>query len=270
MAIPVLSKLQSAITPTEDNDLTRKKYVDDGLAGKSSTSHTHTSLKNSKTASIESLSANTYLMTQGRILPEFSTSTIYHPDNYVTYQGKVYKCITNHPAGDWNATHFILTTLSDYIEHHLHSVSYLEGVQTGLDWTVAEDYPDDLPTCGAVYDFVMENVNTFLGMGIFTKVKNCPTNTIGLEDDTAIYKRTVSASETIYFDTSELSSSSGMAITFELYITMGATAYAVSFSGVTWLNNETPSISTPNKTYMFVFRTLDGGTTWLGSKEGAY
>ena len=270
MAIPVLSKLQSAITPTEDNDLTRKKYVDDGLAGKSSTSHTHTSLKNSKTASIESLSADTYLMTQGRILPEFSTSTQYALGEYVTYQGKVYMCITLHPAGAWNATHFVQKTLKDYIVEHLHPVSRLDGIQSSLDWTIADDYPDDLPTCGAVYDFVMSNVNAILGMGVFTKVKNCSTNTIVLEDDTALYKRSISAAETIYFDTSELSSTSGMAITFELYLTMGSTAYAVSFSGVTWLNNETPSISTPNKTYMFVFRTLDGGTTWLGSKEGAY
>lgn len=270
MAIPVYTKLQTVINPTVNDDLTRKEYVDTGLAGKSATSHTHSSLKNSKTASIEAPSANTYLMLQERILPQFSTSTAYQPNDYVTYQGKVYKCITNHSAGSWNATHFILTTLADYIQHHMHSVNYLDGVETSLDEDIADDYPNNIPTCGAVYDFVMSGVNAFLGMGVFTKIKDCPTNTITLEDDTAIYRHTISGLTTIYFDTTELSSMVGKAVTFELYLTMPSTAYTVSFQGVSWLNNEVPSMSTPSKTYMFVFRSLDGGNTWLGSKEGAY
>ncbi len=271
MPIKVLSNLQTAITPSADNDITRKGYVDTGLSGKSATSHTHSSLKNTNTASIESLSAATYLMTQNRILAEFSTTKQYNPDDYVTYQGKVYKCITNHAAGSWNATHFILTTLAEYIQKHLHSVAYLDGIETSMDESTAEDYPDHLPTVGAVYDFVMSGVNAFLGMGVFTKIKNCLTNTIVLEDDTAIYKYSISGATTISFDFSNLSSMTGKAVTFELNLTMPSTAYAVTFpNNVSWLNNEVPSMSTPGKTYMFIFRTLDGGTTILASKEGAY
>lgn len=232
--------------------------------------HTHTALTNGETASIEELSSPTYLMTQERILPAFSENSSYVIGDYVSYLGKIYKCIINH-SGAWNSSDFALTTLAEYILHHMHPVSYLDGVQTVLDDTIAEDYPGDLPTCGAVFDFVTSGVNAFLGMGVFTKVKDCATPAIKLIGDTALYKYTISGDVTLSFDFSDLGNISGKAVTFELYLTMPATAYTVTFpNSIVWLNNEIPSMSTPGKTYMFVFRTIDGGQSILASKEGAF
>ena len=37
---------------------------------------------------------------------QFSTSTSYYVGEYVRYNDTIYKCITDHPAGEWNANHF--------------------------------------------------------------------------------------------------------------------------------------------------------------------
>ena len=37
---------------------------------------------------------------------QFSTSTSYYVGEYVRYNGTIYKCITDHPAGEWNSNHF--------------------------------------------------------------------------------------------------------------------------------------------------------------------
>ena len=95
-------------------------------------------------------------------------------------------------------------------------------------------------------------------------------STVTLQDNVTIYKYTVGANTTFSFSTASLVRATGV-LTFELYIVMPSTVYTISFPGtVSWLNNEAPSMSTPSKTYMCVFRSLDGGSTWLGSKEGAF
>ena len=46
------------------------------------------------------------------IAPAFSGSTSYSVGDYCIYQGLLYKCIVNHPAGTWNALHFTQTTVA--------------------------------------------------------------------------------------------------------------------------------------------------------------
>lgn len=46
------------------------------------------------------------------IAPEFSTSTAYAIDDYVTYEGKLYRCTTAHAAGAWNASDFTETNVA--------------------------------------------------------------------------------------------------------------------------------------------------------------
>ncbi len=107
-------------------------------------------------------------------------------------------------------------------------------------------------------------------LSIHAGMVNLESSTVALQDNVTIYKYTVGANTAFTFSTSSLVRTDGV-LTFELYIVMPSTVYTISFPGtVSWLNNEAPSMSTPSKTYMCVFRSLDGGSTWLGSKEGAY
>lgn len=107
-------------------------------------------------------------------------------------------------------------------------------------------------------------------LSIHAGLVNLQSSTVTLQDNVTIYKYSVSATTTFTFSTSSLVRTDG-ALTFELYIVMPSTVYTITFpNNVSWLNGEAPSMSTPSKTYMIVFRSLDGGSTWLGSKEGAY
>lgn len=45
------------------------------------------------------------------VAPTFSDSTVYAVGNYVTYEGKLYKCTTAHAAGAWNPSHFTETSV---------------------------------------------------------------------------------------------------------------------------------------------------------------
>ena len=96
------------------------------------------------------------------------------------------------------------------------------------------------------------------------------TGTISLASNKSIYSITPSANTTFTFDTTNLSISSTVAYTFELYVNMSSTAYSLTFpASVTWQDNETPDLSATGK-YFLVFRTIDGGTTWLGNLQGAW
>ena len=50
---------------------------------------------------------------------EFSTSVAYKVKDYCTYQGKLYRCITAHAAGTWNAAHFTETNIDDEFDRKL-------------------------------------------------------------------------------------------------------------------------------------------------------
>ena len=107
-------------------------------------------------------------------------------------------------------------------------------------------------------------------LSIHAGLVNLQSSTVTLLDNVTIYKYTVSANTTFTFSTASLVRTDG-ALTFELYIVMPSTVYTITFpNNVSWLNGDVPSMSTPSRTDMIVFRSLDGGTTWLGSKEGAF
>ena len=84
-----------------------------------------------------------------------------------------------------------------------------------------------------------------------------------------MYKHTPSAATTYTFNTSNLSISSSVAYTFELYVNM-STVYTLTFpSSLTWQDGETPDMSSTG-TYFFAFRTIDGGSTWKGNLQGVW
>ena len=95
------------------------------------------------------------------------------------------------------------------------------------------------------------------------------TGTITLVDRISLYKLTPSAATTLTFiDTT--TSYVDKAYTFELCIDMSSAAYAITFpSSVTWQGGTTPNLSNAG-IYFFTFRTIDGGTTWLGSLQGSW
>ena len=58
----------------------------------------------------------------------------------------------------------------------------------------------------------------------------------------------------------------GQAHSFTLYITMGATIRTLTFpASVKWVGGEIPDMTMVSKTYVLVFSTINGGTTWFGN-----
>ncbi len=82
-----------------------------------------------------------------------------------------------------------------------------------------------------------------------------------------VFTDTPSASRTY----SITNAKSGVAHSFTLIITMGATVQALTFpSSVKWQGGEIPDISAANKTYVLTFLTVNGGTVWLGMIGGEF
>ena len=95
------------------------------------------------------------------------------------------------------------------------------------------------------------------------------TGTISLSPTSSIYKITPSANTTFTFDTSGLSLSSSVAYTFELCVNM-STVYSLTFpASLTWQESTAPDLSATG-TYFLVFRTIDGGTNWIGNLQGVW
>jgi len=59
-------------------------------------------------------------------------------------------------------------------------------------------------------------------------------------------------------------------ITFELIVHM-TTVKTIDFpENITWLDNIPPTMNAPNKDYLILFRSYDGGQTWIGAPEGSW
>ena len=64
---------------------------------------------------------------------------------------------------------------------------------------------------------------------------------------------------------------SGQAHSFTLIINQTATVRTLTFpSSVKWQGGEIPDMTTPNKTYILTFMSVNGGTTWLGMFGGEF
>ncbi len=82
-----------------------------------------------------------------------------------------------------------------------------------------------------------------------------------------VFTDTPSASRTY----SITNAKSGVAHSFTLIITMGATVETLTFpASVKWQGGEIPDMTTASKTYVLTFVTVDGGTTWLGMFGGEF
>jgi hypothetical protein len=77
-----------------------------------------------------------------------------------------------------------------------------------------------------------------------------------------IYQATVAADTTFTFDVSGLGTLTNKVVTFELHIDMTAVSVLTFPASVNWI--DTPIFSSTGK-YILVFRSIDGGTNWLGN-----
>ena len=100
--------------------------------------------------------------------------------------------------------------------------------------------------------------------------------TITLQSGISLYEVDFGAVDTeLAFSTSAiagaLTAGGYNVITFELLVKMGATVQTVDFpENVSWLNNIPPTMNAANKTYLLLFRSYDGGESWIGTQEGSW
>lgn len=102
------------------------------------------------------------------------------------------------------------------------------------------------------------------------------TTTITLQDGISLYKLISGSVDTeITFSTSQISSALAAGdynvITFELLVEMGSTVQTLEFpETVSWLDNIPPTMNAANKDYLILFRSYDGGASWIGAPEGSW
>ena len=96
--------------------------------------------------------------------------------------------------------------------------------------------------------------------------------TVSLTAGVSVYHHTPSAATTYSFSTSNLTGNFAISVTtlftFELWITM-SNVYALTFSNVTWQDGVAPDMSSTG-IYQFAFRTLNGGSSWIGNLQGIW
>ena len=95
--------------------------------------------------------------------------------------------------------------------------------------------------------------------------------TVTLTDSQKIWKLTPTGVISSSTFTAPSGLTSSQVYTFEIIVTMGATEYSITWpSSVThWLEGAAPTLSANSVTFL-VFRTIDGGTTWVGNNQGSY
>ena len=232
-------------------------------SGYSATGHSHDRIKNgSNPVLAPSLTAQSYACVTAYVAPPHNASTTYSKGDFCTKEGKFYMWINNTSGSGANKTPPNATYWQEVTVLDVKATTTNRGLmQVGNGLVVSDGVVSVSPSA----------VQGLMGMGVYTKIAEMDTSTIVLEDDTAIYTYEIEGVTSLSFDTSHLTMTTGTAITFELYLIMPSTVYTISFpANANWINNEVPSMPSASKTYMFCFRSLDGGTTWLGNKEGAY
>jgi hypothetical protein len=90
---------------------------------------------------------------------------------------------------------------------------------------------------------------------------------ISLENEIILYTYTPTANTTFTFDTSALTINNRVLVC-QVLVNMGATLRTLNFTGVTWINNDTPVVSQINKKYLFAFLSVDNGASWVGNLQG--
>lgn len=102
------------------------------------------------------------------------------------------------------------------------------------------------------------------------------TTTVTLQDGISLYQVNLGAIDTeIVFSTaaidSVLQAGEFNVISFELLVVMPGTVRTIDFPAtVGWLDDIPPTMNAPNKSYLILFRSYDGGASWIGAQEGSF
>lgn len=113
---------------------------------------------------------------------------------------------------------------------------------------------------------------TLQGIGSQTiqDIQTLTSGTITLDKTKSIYIYTPSANTTFTFNLASGTVTSTQTFTFELYVNMSSSVYSLTFpTSLTWQGGNAPDTTSTGK-YLFVFRTLDAGTTWIGNLQGTW
>lgn len=105
------------------------------------------------------------------------------------------------------------------------------------------------------------------GQSIYQNKTSLTDGTINLTDDCSIYLSSPSGNITYTFNTSGLTLLSSKIVTFELLITLPSTSITCTFPTIKWLDGNEPSL-VAGALNLLAFRTVDGGTTWIGNLQG--
>lgn len=121
----------------------------------------------------------------------------------------------------------------------------------------------------SAYQFLTNSqVVNDLKVGKIYSVKKSFTNNIILEDNIYTYTSTPTEDTIISFNTGNLTNSTE-SIEFEIILTLNS-VLGITFSDtIKWKDNETPTLTTTG-TYIYKFKTINNGLTWLGKLEDYY
>lgn len=135
----------------------------------------------------------------------------------------------------------------------------------------AENVDTQYPSAKCVFDAV-EEINTTIedtvAKNLLQPFKIINGGSVVLEDKFSIYYQPVTEDTTFTFDVSNVTFGSNTILTFELAFYMPSVK-ALTFSNITWQDNEAPEVTDPGF-YFFAFRSLDLGQTWIGNMQGVW
>lgn len=105
------------------------------------------------------------------------------------------------------------------------------------------------------------------GQSIYQNKTSLTDGTINLTDNCSIYLSSPTGNITYTFNTSGLTLLSSKIVTFELLLTLPSTSITCTFPTIKWLDGNEPSL-VAGALNLLAFRTVDGGTTWIGNLQG--
>jgi len=128
---------------------------------------------------------------------------------------------------------------------------------------------------GTGYEVILFSGNTqmadttdyaILPATLYQHMMTLSSNTVALNKNFTIYKKTVSAASTFNFTIpSDYQSAYGV-ITFELFIDMTTASNILWTPTISWSSGTAPLFNEVKK-YLLSFRSFDAGTTWIGHLE---
>jgi hypothetical protein len=220
--------------------------------------------------------------------------------NSVSYTGKGAATFSINPTGGTSGFYIGPSSLANYLDTRaeqsdLTSLSAKYGsIGTILTYKGSVATSSALPSAGnTVGDFYTItgdgssyawNGTSWVSMGTLADVSSMSQTlwqksadlgsessfTLNLSGDITIYKTALTAATTISSFVLPTTPSGSDVATFELAVTMPSTVYTLNFPTVSWLGGSAPDMSTSSCTYLFAFRTMDAGSTWIGNLQGTW